>query len=193
MIRRANGFLGLVVSGAAAVGAVSAIIAFLLGWLSGSLVLGLAVALSCSLVLNVALAVIYWREHRHLGAVAILEARANRQRALQALREALTEAMSQARIDREVGPNDAREKSIQAAEQAAGLVREIDDGELRDKVGAWKRLFDETPNGYKANIFTGAPAGASPAQWQRLAETSDVGQDRIAVLMSGLPSWAPTI
>jgi hypothetical protein len=111
---------------------------------------------------------------------------------VRAVRDALSEAMTCAEVDRDRGIVKERQAAITAANQANAVVHEIDDEDARRLVVEWKRLFDAIPKGWKGGELVSAygdarlPPGYPEPAWTELRAAADLALDRLGAVLREL-------
>lgn len=112
--------------------------------------------------------------------------------AVRAVRDALSEAMTCAEVDRERGSIEKRQAAVAAANRANAVVHEIDDEEARRLVVAWKGRFDAIPKGWKNGALVSAdgdarlPRGYPEPAWSELRASADLALDRLGLVLREL-------
>ncbi len=99
--------------------------------------------------------------------------------------------MTHSEFDRDHGDDDRRTAAMAAANRAASLVHEMDDGTARTLVTKWKEEFDAIPKGWKLGSrgspidnFVSTPGYPEPA-WGQFRQAAFNAQERLGEVVRG--------
>jgi hypothetical protein len=122
--------------------------------------------------------------------------REERRDVVRTVRDSVSEAMMHADNDRNRGSDEEQYAAVAAAYRASSVVREVDDEEARQLVGAWKAQFDAIPKGWKdsgrpGTYFASSRPGYPQPAWDDLQRSSQLALERLGLLLRRIAE-APT-